>query len=140
MGIKVLFIYPNTYGMNMIPSGIALFSALLKNKGHKTEIFDLSELAENIISKYENSGISKDFNKKIYFNGRKNLIQRCISNLIDNSIKLLMNNVKTSQPDEANDISEKQEAEKFNKGTLSPDLNSMYDKLDEFNQKYSDFK
>ena len=40
MGIKVLFIYPNTYGMNMIPSGIALFSALLKNKGHKCEIFD----------------------------------------------------------------------------------------------------
>ena len=40
MGIKVLFIYPNTYGMNMIPSGIALFSALLKKRGHKTEIFD----------------------------------------------------------------------------------------------------
>ena len=57
---------------------------------------------------------------------------------IDNSIKLLMNNVKTSQPDEANDISEKQEAEKFNKGTLSPDLNSMYDKLDEFNHYVKD--
>jgi len=40
MGIKVLFIYPNTYGMNMIPSGIALFSSLLKKRGHKTEIFD----------------------------------------------------------------------------------------------------
>ena len=53
----------------------------------KTEVFDLSELAENIINKYEKSDISKDFNKKIYFNGRKNLIQRCISNLIENSIK-----------------------------------------------------
>jgi len=40
MGIKVLFIYPNTYGMNMIPPGIALFSALLKKQGHKAEIFD----------------------------------------------------------------------------------------------------
>ena len=40
MGIKVLFIYPNTYGMNMIPPGIALFSALLKKHGHKIEIFD----------------------------------------------------------------------------------------------------
>ncbi len=57
---------------------------------------------------------------------------------IDNSIKLLMNNVETSQPDEANDISEKQEAEKFNKGTLNPDLNSMYDKLDEFNHYVKD--
>ena len=37
---KVLFLYPNTYGMNMIPPGIALFSALLKKEGHKVEIFD----------------------------------------------------------------------------------------------------
>ena len=42
MGIKILFIYPNTYGMNMIPPAIALFSALLKNQGHKSEIFDLT--------------------------------------------------------------------------------------------------
>ena len=40
MGIKVLFIYPNTYGMNMVPPAIALFSALLKKDGHKVEIFD----------------------------------------------------------------------------------------------------
>ena len=53
----------------------------------KTETFDLSELAENIINKYENPNILKDFKKRIYFNGRKNLIQRCINNLIDNSIK-----------------------------------------------------
>ena len=53
----------------------------------KTENFDLSELVENLINKYENPNISKDFKKRIYFNGRKNLIQRCINNLIDNSIK-----------------------------------------------------
>ena len=40
MGIKVLFLYPNTYGMNMIPPAIALFSAILKKEGHKVEIFD----------------------------------------------------------------------------------------------------
>ena len=40
MGIKVFFIYPNTFGMNMLPPAIALFSAILKKKGHKTEIFD----------------------------------------------------------------------------------------------------
>jgi len=45
MGIKVLFIYPNTYGMNMLPPGIALFSALLKSQGHKSEIFDLTYYA-----------------------------------------------------------------------------------------------
>ena len=40
MGIKVLFVYPNTYGMNMLPPAIALFSALLKKNGHQSEIFD----------------------------------------------------------------------------------------------------
>jgi len=53
----------------------------------KTETFDLSELVENLINKYENHNILKDFKNRIYFNGRKNLIHRCINNLIDNSIK-----------------------------------------------------
>ena len=43
--MKVLFIYPNTYGMNMLPPAIALFSALLKQEGHKVEIFDLTYYA-----------------------------------------------------------------------------------------------
>ena len=53
----------------------------------KTENFDLSDLIESLINKYENPNILKEFKKRIYFNGRKNLIQRCINNLIDNSIK-----------------------------------------------------
>ena len=40
MGIKVLFIYPNSFGMNMLPPAIALFSSILKNEGHQVEIFD----------------------------------------------------------------------------------------------------
>ena len=40
MGIKVLFIYPNTYGMNMLPPAIAMFSAILKKHGHESQIFD----------------------------------------------------------------------------------------------------
>jgi len=40
VGINVLFVYPNTFGMNMLPPAIALFSALLKERGHKVEIFD----------------------------------------------------------------------------------------------------
>ena len=53
----------------------------------KTENFDLSELVENLVYKYENPNISTEFKKRIYFNGRKRLIQRCINNLLDNSIK-----------------------------------------------------
>ena len=40
MGIKILFIYPNTYGMNMLPPAIAMFSAILKKEGHQVQIFD----------------------------------------------------------------------------------------------------
>ncbi len=40
MGINVLLLYPNTYGMNMLPPAIALFSALLKREGHRVELFD----------------------------------------------------------------------------------------------------
>jgi len=38
--IRVLFIYPNTFGMNMLPPAIALFNALLKREGHSVRIFD----------------------------------------------------------------------------------------------------
>ena len=40
MNAKVLFIYPNTYGMNMLPPAIAMFSAILKKHGHEIKIFD----------------------------------------------------------------------------------------------------
>ncbi len=53
----------------------------------KTETFNISDLLEKIILKYETKKISIDIPKRIYFDGRKNLIQRCINNLIDNSIK-----------------------------------------------------
>ena len=53
----------------------------------KNETFDISELVKEMITKYENSNISIDLEKKIYLNGRKNLIKRCINNLVDNSIK-----------------------------------------------------
>jgi len=53
----------------------------------ETENFNLSELVKNINNKYENPNIINDFDSQIYLNGRKNLIKRCISNLIDNSLK-----------------------------------------------------
>ena len=45
---------------------------------------------------------------------------------INTSIDTLMRNVNSSEPDEANDISEKQDSEVFNKGLLRPDLKLMY--------------
>ena len=53
----------------------------------KDETFDISELIENIINKYENNNISKEIIPRVYMNGRKNLIQRSLNNLIDNAIK-----------------------------------------------------
>ena len=53
----------------------------------KTETFDISELLEETIFKYENDNIKKKIQRKIYFNGRKNLMMRCINNLLDNSVK-----------------------------------------------------
>ena len=47
MGIKVLFIYPNTYGMNMLPPAIAMFSSILKKHGHEVQIFDTTHSREN---------------------------------------------------------------------------------------------
>tara|TARA_Y100001970_G_scaffold202987_1_gene247080 strand:+ start:1320 stop:2639 length:1320 start_codon:yes stop_codon:yes gene_type:complete len=53
----------------------------------KDELFNLSELIETTIEKYNNRNISKNLTERVYFNGRKNLIKRCINNLIDNSLK-----------------------------------------------------
>jgi radical SAM superfamily enzyme YgiQ (UPF0313 family) len=61
MGINVLFIYPNTYGMNMLPPAIALFSALLKEQGHKIEVFDATYYQTDY-------GIDSDGTKMEYLN------------------------------------------------------------------------
>ena len=53
----------------------------------KDETFDISELIESTINKYDNNNISKELIPRVYMNGRKNLIQRSLNNIIDNSIK-----------------------------------------------------
>jgi len=53
----------------------------------KDEQFDLSNLLNEVIEKYNNQDISSEITPRIYFNGRKNLIKRSINNLIDNAIK-----------------------------------------------------
>jgi two-component system osmolarity sensor histidine kinase EnvZ len=53
----------------------------------KDEMFNLSELLEVVIKKYDNKNITKDITPRIYVNGRKNLINRCLNNIIDNALK-----------------------------------------------------
>ena len=61
----------------------------------KDEMFDLSELVKKIIKKYNNHNISHDLAPRIYINGKKSLINRCLNNLLDNSLKYA-NKVKIS--------------------------------------------
>ena len=56
-----------------------------------TETFNLSELLETTIIKYEKKEITTDISKEVFLDGRKNLMQRCFSNLIDNAIKYSAN-------------------------------------------------
>ena len=38
--MKILFVYPNHKGSNMLPTGVALLSACLKREGHEIKLFD----------------------------------------------------------------------------------------------------
>jgi two-component system, OmpR family, osmolarity sensor histidine kinase EnvZ len=53
----------------------------------KDEQFNLTELISKIVDKYNNKSIITTLTPRIYINGRKNLIKRCINNLLDNAIK-----------------------------------------------------
>ena len=53
----------------------------------KDEMFNLTDLINEIIEKYDNDNISLELVPRVYFNGRKNLITRCINNLLNNAIK-----------------------------------------------------
>ena len=66
----------------------------------KTEKFDLSNLIKETIASYNKTNINQSFEEKFMLNGRKNLIKRCLTNILDNSIKygnkIEVNCVKTS--------------------------------------------
>ena len=69
----------------------------------KTETFDISELLESTIIRYEKKEIITDIPERVFLDGRKNLIGRCFNNLIDNSIKY-SNNILISLKKSANSI------------------------------------
>ncbi len=66
------------------------------NFTEKSEKFNLSELIMSIVKKYENKNILVDQETEIFFSGRKNLIQRCLNNLLDNAINF-SKNIKIKQ-------------------------------------------
>jgi len=53
----------------------------------QNETFSITKLIQEIIEKYKNNNISSELKPNIYMKGRKNLIQRTINNIMDNSIK-----------------------------------------------------
>jgi len=53
----------------------------------KDEMFNLSNLIEEIVKKYENKNISQELIPRVYINGKKNLFNRCLNNIIDNGLK-----------------------------------------------------
>jgi two-component system osmolarity sensor histidine kinase EnvZ len=53
----------------------------------KDKIFNLSDLIEMVVKKYNNQSILKDITPRVYVNGRMNLINRCLNNIIDNALK-----------------------------------------------------
>jgi len=69
----------------------------------KTETFDISELLESTVIKYEKKEITTDIPERVFLDGRKSLIGRCFNNLIDNSIKY-SNNILISLKKSANSI------------------------------------
>jgi len=63
--MKVLLVYPNLRGMNMLPPAIALFSAILKQDGHEVSLFDSTDYPNP-----EGDYFDSDKQKEIYLNAR----------------------------------------------------------------------
>ena len=53
----------------------------------KNKVFNISELINETIKKYENNNISSELTSRVYMSGKKNLIQRSLNNFIDNALK-----------------------------------------------------
>jgi len=66
------------------------------NFTEKSEKFNLSELIISTVKKYQNKNILVDQETEIFFSGKKNLIQRCLNNLLDNAINF-SKNIKITQ-------------------------------------------
>jgi len=50
--MKILFLYPNLYGMNTLPPAIGLFTAILKKESHTVALFDTT-MYEGVFAKID---------------------------------------------------------------------------------------
>ena len=89
MGVKVLFLYPNTYGMNMLPPAIALFASILKKEGHQVEIFDTTYYS--IDYGIDSDGSKVDKLNVVPYSMEKKGIEKKTSSWQDDIHKLLNN-------------------------------------------------
>jgi|TARA_B100000953_G_scaffold299389_1_gene299099 two-component system osmolarity sensor histidine kinase EnvZ len=80
--------------MEKMLNGYLQFSR--SNFTEKNEKFNLSQLINDIVQKYEKKNILFEKDSDIFFNGRKNLIKRCLNNLLDNAISF-SKNIKLTQ-------------------------------------------
>ena len=80
--------------MEKMLNGYLQFSR--SNFTEKNEKFNLSQLINDIVQKYEKKNILFEKGSDIFFNGRKNLIKRCLNNLLDNAISF-SKNIKLTQ-------------------------------------------
>ncbi len=53
----------------------------------KDESFNISKTIKSLLKKYDSALISSDIEENVSFNGRKNLLLRCLSNILDNGLK-----------------------------------------------------
>ena len=62
--MKVLFIYPNHKGMNMLPPAIGLLTSCLKRHSHQVEVFDTTNYdsveIEGVIDEIDSDGSKSD--------------------------------------------------------------------------------
>lgn len=62
--MKILFLYPNLRGMNMLPPAVAILSRLLKDENHDVDLFDTTYYKDAEILDDESAKHSALINKK----------------------------------------------------------------------------
>lgn len=63
--MNVLLLYPNLYGMNMLPPAIGLFTAILRRNGHNVSLFDTT-VYENLASVNSDKQKADNLNARSY--------------------------------------------------------------------------
>jgi anaerobic magnesium-protoporphyrin IX monomethyl ester cyclase len=87
--MNVLLLYPNAYGMNMLPPSMGIFTAILKERGHKVALFDstqyssLSELdfdkakAENLNARpFDDTKLKEGVKESDPYEDFRNLVEK----------------------------------------------------------------